>query len=334
MLNKLIAHRINKEQHKNEADLYLRPKILPTVSKLASDLLVQLREAFQKRNPIAGAFESTGGTQSRFQQLVLGYLDRQGEGAFIELTKLATQLLCDEMKRESLASGGAVVFAEYTSGTDPFILIALLSTTAKPRFDDSMNLVAAKMPDLDHLRHGVRVRLNAVRDNSDGVVQFISQRVEGVSDYFVDFIGCEAIIRPEAQGRHLPTALGAWAASNELSDTQRNELMAKAHGQWKECRQAGTQMTLTALANVLNPNDPDLLLQFLGNEEHQLAGEFSPPPPSIMKRFIRFAFNAEGLKLEFDRNQWENRVEVDAARRTLTIRDVPHELITAINEQE
>ncbi len=334
MLNRLIAHRIIKEQHTNEAGLFLRATVLPAESELAAGLLAQLREAFQKRNPVAGIFESTGGTSSRFQQLVIGSPGKRDEGAFITLTKQATQLLRDEMRRESLATGGYLVFAEYTAAAEPFLLIALLSTTAKPGFDESLNLVATKMPDLDHLRHGVRVRLSAVKDNADGVVQFVSQRIAGVSDYFAKFIGCKEIVRPDVQGRHLHTALVSWTTSNKMSEQHRNEFMEKAYAHWKECRREGNAMTLTALANALSPKDPSPLLQHLGKEEHHLAGEFSPPPPSVMKRFVRFAFNAQGLKLEFDRNEWENRVQLNARMRTLTIRDVPDELIAAFNEKE
>ncbi len=334
MLKRLIAHQVTKEAHSNTAQLNLRQRVLPVDSSLAGNFLEQLRDSFQKRNPAGGLFKSTGGTQPPFQQMVLRYLKSPQDKGFLRLSREGMTLLKEKMASEPLATGGYVVFAEYEANDEQFLLIALLSTMAKPSFDDSLNLVASTALDLDHLRHGTRIRMGRAKDNSEGVLQFISQKARGVSEYFVDFVGCEEVVRPEAQGRFLYTALDSWAQGSGFEDEQRGRFMAMAYEHWQECRREGRTITLTALANRLSPEEPEALLQHLGREEHQLAGEFSPPPPSVMKRFVRFAFNAHGLKLEFDRNQWENRVTVNPQAKTLTIADVPDDLIAAFKEHE
>jgi nucleoid-associated protein len=335
MLRKLIAHQIIKAQHANTAELHLRDQVLPIDSELSDALLTQLRESFQKRNPAAGVFKSTGETQPRFQQMLIRYPQGdEDEAPFVTLTTDAMTVLLDVMVREPLATGGYVVFAEYDSNNVTYLLTALLSTMAKPSFDEDLNLVASIALDLDHLRHGARVRLAGVADNTDGVVQFISQRRDGVSEYFVDFIGCEAVVRSDIQGRRLYTALDGWAAASNLNEEDKWQLMARAHSYWHDCYRERRPMTLTALANVISPEDPEPLLLHLGQEGYQLSGEFSPPPPSTMKRFVRFTFSAEGLRLEFDRNRWENHVRVvNRQSRTITISGVPEQLIAAIDER-
>jgi len=335
MLKKLIAHEIIKAQHSNTAELHFRREVLPIDSELSDALLTQLRESFQKRNPAAGVFKSTGETRSRFQQMLIRYPHGdEDEAAFVALTTDAMTLLRDAMVSEPLATGGYVVFAEYDSNNETYLLTALLSTMAKPSFDQNLNLVASIALDLDHLRHGGRVRLAGVADNTDGVVQFISQRRDGVSEYFVNFIGCEAAVRSDVQGRLLHTALDGWAAAANLGEDDKGQLMASAHSYWHDCYRERRPMTLTALANAVSPEDPEPLLLHLGQEAYQLSGEFSPPPPSIMKRFIRFTFSAEGLRLEFDRNRWKNHVRVmDRQSRTITISGVPDQLIEAIDER-
>ena len=52
-----------------------------------------------------------------------------------------------------------------------------------------------------------------------------------------------------------------------------------------------------------------------------------------MKRFVKFTFNKAGLKLEFDRNSWANEIKVNQKSKTLTISNVPDELITALAEE-
>jgi nucleoid-associated protein len=332
MLRRLIAHEIIKEQHTNIARLHLRDDVLPVGSDLSASLLEQLRESFVRRNPISGRFRTTGGTQPRFQQLLLRYLTSANDRNFIDFTREAMQVLRDEMSRQQLATGGYVIFAEYDANNTPFLLTAILSTLAQPTFDENLNLIASTTLDLDHLRHGARTRLEAVQENHDGVVHFISYRTAGVSEYFLDFIGCEAVARPEVQANILYSAINSWAQEREMAEDQKLDLLARAHTHWEDCRREQRPMTLTGLANAMSPEDPQPLLAHLGQDDLGLAGDFSPPPPSSMRRFVRFSFNANGLKIEFDRNQWENRISINHQRRTLTIRNIPDTLINALNE--
>lgn len=109
--------------------------------------------------------------------------------------------------------------------------------------------------------------------------------------------------------------------------------MQSVYAYWQDCRRNGRAMTLNAIANAANPHDSAALSRHLGTEVNQLAGEFSPPPPNVMKRFIKFAFNKAGLKLEFDRNAWQNNVKINPKSKTVTITNVPDELITALAEE-
>lgn len=109
-------------------------------------------------------------------------------------------------------------------------------------------------------------------------------------------------------------------------------MLQSAYSYWQDCRRNGRAMTLTAIANALNPQDSTELLNHLGQEVNELAGEFPPPPPGVMKRFVKFAFNKAGLKLEFDKNAWANEVKVNPQAKTVTITNAPDELITALAE--
>jgi nucleoid-associated protein len=333
MLRRLIAHEIKKEPHTNTAALHLREEVLPVGSDLSDKLLTQLKDSFLKRNPIGGKFKLTGGTQPRFQQLLIRYLNAANDKAFVQFTREAMEVLQSEMSRQQLATGGYIVFAEYDANNTPFLLTAILSTQDEPTFDENLNLVANTRLDLDHLRHGARCRLEDVQENKDGVVHFISYRIAGVSEYFLDFIGCEAVTRPEVQAARLYSALNAWAKKQEFDEEQKWEMLGRAYGHWADCKREQRPMKLTALANTLAPEQPEPLLDYLGQEGFQLAGEFSPPSPSSMKRFVRFSFNANGLKLEFDRNQWENQIKIDPKRRILTIRNIPESLISALSDE-
>jgi nucleoid-associated protein len=332
MLTRLIAHRIGKKAHESKSSVRLRDKVLPTDSTVASDLFEQLRDSFQRKNPVAGTFLTTGDTKPRFQQILERYIGADDEPGFVSFTAEAMRILRDEIVTQQAATGGYVIFAEYQADNTKFLFAALLGTTAKPSFDKDLNLIESPSLDLDHLRHGARVRFDKVGANDNGVVLFISQKSSGASDYFVNFIGCEEITTPDQQGRILYTALNSWASTQDFNDDQRGQLLQNAYSFWRDCRDNNRAMTLTGIANALNPQDSTALLRYLGAESNQLAGEFPAPPPSVMKRFVKFTFNKAGLRLEFDRNSWANEVRVNPKAKTLTIMNVPDELITALAE--
>lgn len=334
-LTRLIAHQITKEQHQNTATLKIRDVVLPIASKMSKSLLEQLSDSFIKRSPISGRFkaEKTEEEQQRdsFRQLLTVYQVNPSDAAFVKFTQEAAEALRGEMAKQRLATGGYVIFAEYKDKA-AFLLTALLSTTAQPSFDEKLNLIESVSLDLAHLRHGSRTRLAAIKKNAEGVVEFISERGTGVSEYFIEFIGCEEVARPDQQGRVLHEAIRDWSKNQNLDDQAASALLGGAYAYWRDSRSAGRPLKLTEIARVLQPADPDSLLAHLAGGEYDLAGQFSAPQPETMKRFVRFAFSGQGLKLEFDRNTWMNRIEVNKQKRTLTIREVPEELIAALSE--
>jgi nucleoid-associated protein len=329
MPNRLIAHQISKSQHSDKTKLNLRASLIPYSSHL-DDLVQELRESITRRNPLAGKFTSPAGAQPPFQQRTLRYLAKKTDAEFVSLSQDATRLLEQKMKAESLATGGYVVFAEHEHAGEMYLLVVLLSTRAQPSFDTNLNLVSATTLDLEHLRHAARIRESAVAGNDEGVIHFVSKRSEGPSDYFNDFLGCEAITDPAVQGRKLYTVLDSWATDNKLKTEEREDLLQKTYSYWQDCRRQGKPIVITALANHLSPEDPARILKHLGNEASGLSGEFTAPPQSVMRQFVKFAFSDEGLKIEFDRNAWINKIGVNGS--TVTIKQAPADLIAMIQD--
>lgn len=329
---RLIAHRIEKKQHSKETNSLLRAELLPSSDDLASKFMDALRTAVNHRNPVAARFERVAHAKPAFEQRLTAYLKKTGDADFIAFSRDATTLLERRMKTEPLATGGYVVFAEYSQDKDTFLLVAVLSTKAEPSFDEDLNLISAVTLDFEHLRYAGRVRFGGVEHNEDGVVHFVSRRMEGLSDYFREFLGCEPVTDSSAQGRNLFTALSKFAEGEELSSDAKEAMMQQTYSYWQECRKADRPMTITGIANSLRPDDPTKILKHLTHESWGLAGEFAPPPTGVMKQFKKFTFARAGLKLEFDRNEWLGNITVK--ERSVTIRNAPEELIEKLKEEK
>ncbi len=207
-------------------------------------------------------------------------------------------------------------------------MICILNTKSEIIFDEDLTIKSTAAIDLSHLRHGVRIRYDGVVANQSGAVQFISKDPSGAAQYFVEFLGCEALADGRVQGRNLLTALGAIAADLDL---ELEEIRMRAHSYWMDCRKRKEDMSLRGLANAILPNDHQTVLDLLGNEEHRLPGTFPPPPQSIMRDLVKFSFSGDDLKLEINRRWFEH---LDALNGSLIIRNAPPALIARIQQEK
>jgi nucleoid-associated protein len=351
MLKRLIAHQILKQKEKEKGKgsattVHLRKDVLPARSELAEQLLIHLRNSFQNRSALGGVFEVpeengapvpaaqqsavTDGDGFRFRPALLGYLKLLSDTAFVDLTVRATQTLRNAIAKQPLATGGFVVFVEYSDSDKDYLLTALLNTQARPSFDEDLNLVAANPLDFEHLRHGARIQLNDVEPNTEGVVQFFSQRVEGVSDYFVDFLGCQEMVRPDVQVRRIERVIEEYAKGFGLK--KRKEVKERTYGYLKNRVDRKEAVSTRRLARAVAPDDSRRLHQRLRAEKNGIVGRFGTPSETVLKRFVRFMFNEDGLRLEFDIEPWMSRIRVNKAEKTVTIKSAPGGLIAALEK--
>ena len=332
MPSRLIAHQILKKQHEKQTSSLLRDNLLPASDPLAENFMQELRAAIKNGNPVAGRFVRPAGAKPVFEQRLERYLATATDAEFISFSRDATKLLEASMRSETAATGGYVVCAQYEHGDEALILVAVLSTKVQPSFDEKLNLISSDTLDFEHLRFAGRIRIAAVAGNEDGVVHFVSRRMEGLSDYFREFLGCEPLTDSSVQGMQLFTSLNKFAEGQKMSAEDRQSIMQQTHSYWNDCRKNDRAMTMTGLANYLRPNDPTVILKHLTEESSGLAGEFSPPPSKIMKRFVKFTFTQPGLKLEFDRNDWLDNITV--REKSITIRNAPADLVRQLSEEK
>lgn len=326
---RLIAHEIRKSQHQQQTEIIYRESLIPANVRAAS-LVDEIRNTFKRHNPQGARFRMPEGDLSSLQRYFAQYLEAEDRlTAFIEFTNIATRKLRTCMEGEPASIGGYLVFAEYQYGEETFLVVVLLSSKARARFDANMNLLEVATLDIDHVRHAARFRYTGLNENSSGAVQIVARASEG--NFFKDFIDCETVTDSEVQANLLKTAISSWIDAEGLSDPEKEELMKGTYGYWRACKKSASTMTLEGLANALYPNAPDRFRAHMTDEGADLEGEFSPPRARHMRQFQKFSFSGQGLKFEYDRAIWHNKVRVNGS--TLTIRNAPAELLEQIRDE-
>lgn len=329
MSYRLVAHLIDKKQHTSTATLVPRESLIEPSAQAAS-LIEELRSAMRRHSPQGAKFMQPAGMKAPLQARLVDYRNAPSDDAFLAMSLTSARKLMAEMEDESATVGGYLVFAEFSHSEEDYLIVMLLSTKARARFDLRLELSAVTTLDVDHVRHAARFRYSGVASNEAGTAQFVARSSDGA--FFRKFIDCDPISDTTVQANNLRSALAGWCDENKLGEDGREELYKKTYSYWKDCKNNGTNMTLSGIANQLEPNDPDKLLKFLSDEKLNLSGEFPVPTAKAMRQFQRFSFSGKGLKLEFDRRKWGEKIAITNGN--ITIKKAPPELIEALSNDD
>lgn len=335
----VIAHKITKTAGSTELPIILRrSKLNDSTAAPVQELVTKARKAVQRSSAI-GKFDREADEKPKvFERMVNNFVKSEKEEDFIELSINSVEVLAAQMQKKQASTGGFVVFAYYEneSGAEAgsrYLVVALITDQNIPSFDDQLNVVDATVLDLDHLKHGVRVKISSLKTNVDGVVSLLSNRsADKTAGYFTDFIGSTQFTDSAATARKLQERLKDWADNQKLSSEEADDLRYKVYRHWKEQGGADVRFSISALANTLYPDNSALFESFMTDEDSGVPADMPPIKGTDMSRFRRLRFSAKGLTLAYDTggdNSWSNNIRVQDGK--VIIEDAPKELIELVN---
>lgn len=206
-LHACIAHQLVKEKHQDIQPLVTSTEQLDCESELVKQLIERIDSVYGNRYNARqyGAFSTKAdrGTFPGLFERYSGCTDGAGE-QFVALTQEAMNRLYQQAKTEPLATGGYLVFADFTKQGVRYFLAAMIKE--KPGITFSRELTPEELMtlDLDKLHQGIRVNLNTYQeflssDEQDSdqetkqYLNFISSKsTEKASAYFITAFGCFA----------------------------------------------------------------------------------------------------------------------------------------------
>lgn len=207
ILHACIAHQLVKEQHKDIQPLVTSTEQLDCENELVNQLIERIDSVYGNRYNARqyGAF-STDADRGTFPDLFESYSGSSNQAAeqFIALTKEAMNRLYQQAKTEPLATGGYLVFADFTKQGVRYFLAAMIKE--KPGITFSRELTPEELMtlDLEKLHQGLRINLNTYQEflsndeqssqqETKQYLNFISSKsTEKASAYFIAAFGCFA----------------------------------------------------------------------------------------------------------------------------------------------
>lgn len=341
----VIAHKLVKLAGAiDNAELQQRDDIYDESDTAVQRLITGAKRGVTRSSSI-GCFErEEDETPKILERLLNTFNEAPNTDSFVTFSKAAVGALKSRMEKKAPATGGYVIFVYYENETgeqagQKYIVIALVTDQNIPSFDENLDLIDSTVLDLENLKHGARIRMSNLADNSDGVISLLpSKRASETAGYFSDFIGCRNFTNSHEMAVKLDERLEEWCESQQMTADEASEFRFDIFKHWKKHRGSSEGISIESLGNTVYADDDDNrdeFVTFMTDEENGVPGQTPAIAAKHMNRFKKFIYSSEGLKLEFDtggRFSWRSRIKAENGR--IIIDDAPDDLIAQINQDQ
>ncbi|SMF37006.1 MULTISPECIES: nucleoid-associated protein YejK [unclassified Pseudomonas] len=320
-----VMHFIDKKPDGSPAALHMASASLPE-SGAIENLVNDVNDGYNAKTGKAwGFFHSESGAYP-----LSGWLAKvvSGDMQFIDFTRTAVEHLTRLMEESNLA-GGHVLFALYQQGLTDYLTIAILRQVETISVADDLTLSVSNHLDTSALHLAARINLSEWKNNpaSRQYISFIkSKNGRKASDYFRDFIGCQEGIDSPSETRTLLKAFADFVKAEDMSDDTASEksqhLVAYAQAQDK----LGEPVCLDELSEVLDEERPKTFAEFIQAGDYGMAESFAADKRTL-NQYRRYTGRAEGMSISFEAHLLGERVEFDQASASLTIKNLPTQLV-------
>lgn len=310
---------------------------------------------------VYGQFANDG-RQGPFPEHFSTFVDQPDDQTqFVELTHLAMDQLVEQAGSRTLATGGHVLCAHYTSGASDFFLVASIKERGGIQLDENYVPKEIQEVDLKTVQQAARINLVSFADVTAAAAKapendedeeevdstylcFISRgRDSQASDYFISALGCAKGV---ASGRATKNAIDYVARFfRDKKELKSFAYKAKeAVVKYLQDRMAdGKPARLDAICHAATQQIPAELVDeiaglkdYLNDEKHRVPEEFTVNPKSLKER-TRIKGDATSWSIQFERGALGQEatadVYYDEVRKKLTLSNLTQELIDVIDKE-
>lgn len=318
-LNYAVVHELQKEAGETRARENLATALLSAQSHVVVDLVAQIVGLIGQRENMAqyGIFRDDPAS-TRVPDIVRSYClaEDTTSDRFLTLTNGCMVALRDRAQSQNLATGGYLLFADYTTAGRRFFLVAMI----KQRSGITMQgLVPTSITELDlrKLHQVARVAFDRLRQYEESpaerqnlpYVAFVSPKgAREAAGYFVTALGCEPGTPAAVATKSVVQGTNEFFSKRPSIEAYKYEAKEAVVQFLLACADSGERARLLDVVEVVRqffppadaPNLADDLSTYLQGDARSVPAEF-PVAKSIATGFARFKYRSNQLKVEIDK---------------------------------
>ena len=324
-VNEFVVHQISLSQE-GKLIFIPRPRCFE-VSNSIVDLATQLHSNFNSK-PSKGV----GGFGLELDASMRKLIEQMSNKtiSFYDFSVQASHQLLKAINDEAMLETGYVIFSLYNYLATDYLLIAMLDTKESMSVDSQLDLTSNKFLELTKMQIAVRIDLTQLDSSpqNERYISFIKGRMgRKVSDFFMNFIGCEEKVDTKVQNKQFVQHLDGYLSSQALDANEKHEHRQSISKYYKEKADLGEDVAI---------NEVDSILPAMSSGEHSFAqynaGLEQPLEPkfqadkSMINVMNKYSGAGGGVSLSFERKLLGQRIHYDIHTDTLTIMGLPPNL--------
>lgn len=360
IINKVVIHALVKEQHQPIQPSNLRTTVLDSTNGTVLKLVDGITSLYGTRNNSAhyGTFR-TGAGIGTFPDSFATYADltTPDNAQFITLTRVAMEELYRKAESTHSASGGYMLFADYSNAQSRFFMVAMIKQKEGIRLSERLEPEELVELDMNRLYQAARVnfgKLTAYLAASEtdrqelNYLSFVSPYAgKTAAGYFVTALGCAPGAASARATDTLVKESTAFFRNNTALNPFRKRFKDNLLEYLTRKEESGESVKLSEVEEIARQFMPaqeagqvdelaSAFVSHLNSEEHAVPVEF-PVNKTALRKHTHIIYSADNWDLKFERHALgvtdAAQIYYDRANNRITIKDLPDNLIDKINEE-
>ena len=332
IIQNIALHFLSKKEDTGEVVLRLGPEIADFTQESAktTNFVDGLHTIYNaKGNKAYGSFSAmpSEGDAARFVDLMESYLTEQQ--SFYDFSTQAANVLKNEIEKYDIEETGYFVICHYEYMGGRYLLVAVIPVSEHYSVDGELNISAAQHLDTNKIQLAARIDLFDYKENDQGnrYISFIKGRAgRKVSDFFLDFLGCEEGLNAKEQTQTLVQAVEDYVAVNQLDPAEKQKTRKDLLSYCKEQKASSQDVSLQEIGKVIESAGAEQdFYQFCQTQSYPIEDSF-PHEQAVVNKITKYSGYGNGISLSFERSHFGEDVVYNPHNDSLTIFKVPPNL--------
>jgi len=335
-LEAAIVHRIDKAKNTNETYPHPRDQELPIDDQLSA-LAEQVRGIYEKTTNRGNGRFDPDEDAFPFSRMLREF--KEGNRSFAQLSLSTLTLIAARMREELFATGGFVLFLNYTNLQREWLLIVMLKQSAMTAINpETLEIEESRALDVDHMHEAARVDITKWIAGEEPYLTFAKRRVgrADVTRYFRSALGCTDYTEAKANTKQLIDAFEHYALDQGWTKEQKQSGRERLYSEFVDRHRRRESVRLEAVSALINHNEPAAFAEFVRghDEQYPISDEFAPHPDTY-RRLKRLRGKIGSVSISFDVLDLENgnlHYDDEGDAHTLTLTKLSDELDCGIRK--
>jgi len=325
MVHNFVVHRLSLA---DDGKLHFIPRASCfEINTQIETLSQQLHSAFNsKPGKGVGGFDSE--SASTFAPSLKQVADN--ELTFLDFSVNSGNLLLETLVNDAMVESGFLIFSHYEHLATEYLLVALIDTKQHIAVNQDLNLDYSQYLELAKMQLALRIDMTQwkITPEQFRYISFIKGRMgRKVSDFFMNFIGCEEKVDVKQQNKQLMTQVDDYLAEQVSEPKEKDDHRGSVANYFKQQLAEDSDVSIKELAEIL-PRDNEHSFDFEAfnaQAEQPLEPNFQPDR-SMLKSLAKFSGSGGGVTISFERKLLGERVSYNPHTDTLMIKGIPPNL--------